>query len=82
MTFDDYWIDNWQPTSMPGAFDLAMREIAQKAWNTATLVEREGCKSICEAYSDLPAGFSVVKIRERSNAQGNRTCAASCASSG
>jgi hypothetical protein len=55
--------------------------------------EREACAKLCEERPDLniattydwtrQVGQDLAQaIRERSNAQGNRTCAASCASSG
>ena len=31
--FDKYWKDNWIPTNQPAVFDLAMREIAEKAYH-------------------------------------------------
>jgi len=44
MTFDEYWQQNWKPTSMPGVFDVAMREIAEKAWNAGA----ESCMDTLE----------------------------------
>jgi hypothetical protein len=35
ISFEEYWSKNWAPTSQPAAFELAMREIAFKAWNAA-----------------------------------------------
>lgn len=35
MNFEDYWERVWVPSGMPMAFDLAMKEIAEKAWNAA-----------------------------------------------
>jgi len=43
MTFDEYWAANWTENTMPPIFNIAMREIALKAWNSATLNERERC---------------------------------------
>lgn len=34
-TFDEYWAASGVSTTMPSIFDLAMREIAFKAWNAA-----------------------------------------------
>lgn len=35
-TFEAYWEETWKSSpNIPAVFDLAMKEIAHKAWNTA-----------------------------------------------
>lgn len=34
-SFDQFWARTWVPTGQPQVFELAMREIALKAWNGA-----------------------------------------------
>lgn len=57
MTFDEYWQQNWTPTSMPGVFDVAMREIAEKAWNAGV----ESCTDNLESQRVENSEIADVK---------------------
>lgn len=51
MQFDEYWAKTWQKTGQPAVFDAAMRELAEKAWNTASEVTKDACADACEAIA-------------------------------
>lgn len=36
--FEQYWLETWKPSNLPQSFDLAMKEIAQAAWNARSVV--------------------------------------------
>lgn len=52
---------------MPNSRSLlvALQQVANEAGQECAAVEREACAKVCETYSDLPAGYSISKIRAR-----------------
>ena len=51
--FAEWWVKNWQGTTQPVVFDLAFKEVAQKAWFVADSAATERawrrCVEICES---------------------------------
>ena len=35
MTFEEWWTEYWRSNGLPNIMNLAFKEIAQKAWDTA-----------------------------------------------
>ena len=35
-SFEEWWSEFWKTNGLPGAMNMAFREISEKAWNAAT----------------------------------------------
>lgn len=63
MTFDEWWKNaQFYSVGDPGAFNAALREIAQSAWNAATKAEREACAELADEISYGPYELSGCEI--------------------
>jgi hypothetical protein len=60
MGFEEWWEKEWTPTSQPAVFDLAMKEIAAKAYRAGLLHAAEQDEKVATQHEQIEAGNSSI----------------------